>query len=151
VRYLVDTNVSLRWSDKNHPCHAECVDAVDRIIALGGVPYTCAQVLIEHWAVATRPISVNGFGMESETARSHIAQLRQVFVHLPEPPDIADLWLDIVTENHVMGKQAHDARLVALMLAHGVTNLLTLNPSDFTRYQRIRAVTPRDILCQNAI
>jgi predicted nucleic acid-binding protein len=48
----------------------------------------------------------------------------------------------------VIGKPAHDARIVALMLAHGVTQLLTLNPSDFARYQGITTVTPQEILSQ---
>ena len=39
----------------------------------------------------------------------------------------------------------HDARLVATMLVHGVTDLLTLNDRDFSRYVGIRAVHPRDV------
>lgn len=45
-----------------------------------------------------------------------------------------------------MGKSAHDARIAALMLAHGVTHLLTLNPTDFTRYNGITPVTPQEII-----
>jgi len=39
-----------------------------------------------------------------------------------------------------------DTRLVALMVAHGITHLLTLNPTDFARYSEITAVTPQEIL-----
>jgi len=34
------------------------------------------------------------------------------------------------------------------MLAHGVTHLLTLNPTDFARYDGITPVTPQEILHQ---
>lgn len=52
-----------------------------------------------------------------------------------------------VAENYsVCGKQAHDARIAALMLAHGVKHLLTLNPSDFARYHGIKPVTPQEII-----
>lgn len=32
------------------------------------------------------------------------------------------------------GKQVHDANLVATMLVHGVTRLLTFNAADFRRF-----------------
>ncbi len=32
------------------------------------------------------------------------------------------------------------------MIAHGITHLLTLNPSDFARYPEITAVTPAEVL-----
>jgi hypothetical protein len=35
--------------------------------------------------------------------------------------------------------------LVALMLAHGLTHLLTLNSADFARYAEITTVTPDDV------
>lgn len=34
-----------------------------------------AQVLVEFWVVATRPIAVNGLGWSAEQARTQIAQL----------------------------------------------------------------------------
>jgi predicted nucleic acid-binding protein len=40
-------------------------------------------------------------------------------------------WLELVTANGAHGKRAHDARLVAVMLANGVTRVLTLNAADF--------------------
>ena len=43
-----------------------------------------------------------------------------------------------------MGKPTHDARLVALMLEHGVTHLLTFNSGDFNRYQEIGVIDPAD-------
>jgi hypothetical protein len=45
----------------------------------------------------------------------------------------------------VSGKQVHDARIVALMQALGVTRLLTLNPSDFSRYPEITIIEPQDV------
>jgi predicted nucleic acid-binding protein len=45
----------------------------------------------------------------------------------------------------VVGKQAHDARLVAVTLVHGITHLLTFNTDDFKRYDEITVVNPKDI------
>ena len=44
----------------------------------------------------------------------------------------------------VLGVQVHDARLVAAMIAHNVTHILTFNVTDFARYtdEGIEAVNP---------
>jgi hypothetical protein len=42
--------------------------------------------------------------------------------------------------------QVHDARLVAAMLAHGVPQILTLNPRDFQRYTEITVLHPADVV-----
>ncbi|MEI6442036.1 MAG: hypothetical protein WCO29_02610 [Nostocales cyanobacterium ELA583] len=39
-----------------------------------------------------------------------------------------------------MGVNVHDARLVAVILAHGLTHILTFNISDFKRYSN--QITP---------
>jgi hypothetical protein len=40
-------------------------------------------------------------------------------------------------------RQVHDANIVASMLAHGETRLLTFNAADFTRFQpRIELAAP---------
>jgi predicted nucleic acid-binding protein len=42
----------------------------------------------------------------------------------------------------VRRKQVHDARMAAFAWAHGIENLLTLNFSDFSRFQEIRPLLP---------
>ena len=44
------------------------------------------------------------------------------------------------------GIQVHDARLVAVMLVHGIENILTLNVTDFQRYPGISAVHPQKVI-----
>jgi hypothetical protein len=39
----------------------------------------------------------------------------------------------------------HDARLVSVMLAHGVQSMLTLNVRDFRRYEGISVYRPGDL------
>ena len=38
-------------------------------------------------------------------------------------------------EYPTLGKQVHDANIVATMLAHGIDMLLTLNVDDFKRFE----------------
>ena len=148
MRYLVDTNVLLRWAHADSPDHSLCTETVDGLLEAGQEPCVCAQVLIEFWAVATRPLDVNGLGLTPAQVRGHMADLREIFTCLPEPPDMADRWQAVADKHSVAGKQAHDARIVALMQAHDITYILTLNPGDFARYQEITAVTPQEVLGQ---
>lgn len=146
MRILIDTNVLVRWAQADNPLHDTCRKAVTRLAEQGWDSCTCAQVLIEFWAVGTRPIEVNGLGLSVDTITANLADMDTAFVCLPEPPDIAEQWQTMATKYRVLGKQAHDARLVALMLSHGITQLLTLNPRDFARYPEISVSTPSEIL-----
>jgi hypothetical protein len=53
----------------------------------------------------------------------------------------------LVTKYTVIGKQVHDARLVAIMLVWQIKNVLTLNDRDFSRYEPegITILTPASI------
>lgn len=148
MRYLIDTNVLLRWSVADDPHYAACVGAVDALTVRGIDVCVCAQVLIEYWAVSTRPRDVNGLEFSPSDVDERLTEVDRIFTLLPEPPDIALRWRKIAAEHSVVGKQAHDARIAALMTAHGVTHILTLNVSDFARYQGITPVTPQEVLQQ---
>lgn len=62
-----------------------------------------------------------------------VASLRRLFFELPELP-LQNAWEQLVQRYSVTGKSAHDARLVAAMVVHGVRGILTFNAHDFTRY-----------------
>ena len=143
---LVDTNVLLRARHPGGPHHDECVRAVEHLRRRSHVPAVCAQVLIEYWVVATRPVDVNGFGLSVADAVQDLRYICNSLSCLPEPPDIARRWRDIAEQYGVQGLKAHDARLVALMQAHNITRLVTLDPDDFSRYEGISVLTPASIL-----
>jgi predicted nucleic acid-binding protein len=42
----------------------------------------------------------------------------------------------------IAGKQVHDANIVATMLVHGITQLLTQNIADFSRFSSLITVMP---------
>lgn len=145
MRYLVDTNILVRHCCSEAPESDACDRAVDVLPETGNDLCICAQVLIEFWCVATRPREVNGLGMPTTDAQEAVSDLRDAFACVPEVPDIADRWSSVVGQYGVVGKQAHDARIAALMMAHGITHLLTLNPDDFARYTEITTVTPHQV------
>jgi predicted nucleic acid-binding protein len=143
--FLLDTNLLLRLSDGGSPHQALADQAIKRLRLRGDWPCLTAQNLIEFWAVATRPAPANGFGWDIQKTRMEIDQLLNKFPLLEDTPAILTNWINLVTTHDTKGKKVHDARLVAVMQAHGVTHLLTFNTDDFKGYSDIALVHPSDV------
>src|SRR5687767_15068356 len=118
MNYLLDTNILLRLSETGSPFHLACKQAVASLLANGDLLFICAQNLIEYWAVATRPVSVNGLGFDPVQAEAELQDFEKWAHLLSEPPDIGQRWRRLAQHHNVRGKQAHDTRLVAFMDAH---------------------------------
>jgi predicted nucleic acid-binding protein len=144
--YLVDTNVLLRSIHTTDPMYSDARRAVAVLINQRHQLSAIAQNLIEFWAVATRPTANNGLALSSTDTAKHIEEFEQTFTLLPDTPDIFPEWKHLVEVHGVIGKQAHDARLVAAMLVHEVTHLLTFNDRDFKRFSEITVVNPQTVV-----
>lgn len=145
MSFAVDTNVLLRSIDDGHPAHAPARAALLKIRDQGEAAAIFPQNLIEFWAVATRPAANNGLGWSVERAKQELANLKKHFVMLADSDTVLNEWERLVLRYGVIGKQAHDAHLVASMIVHGVTHLLTFNDADFTRYKEITVANPQTI------
>jgi predicted nucleic acid-binding protein len=108
-----------------------------------------SQNIIEFWAVATRPTAVNGFGWDAVQTELEVTQICNYFPVLLDTPDVYNHWSALVKKHRILGKRVHDARLVALMMAHSVTSLLTFNIDHFANFSEILALTPRVALEHN--
>ena len=142
---LVDTSTLLRTLQ---PLHSQCDlarAAMKTLTAQSRELHLVPQNLMELWVVATRPVSQNGLGFTVAEARSELADLKSMFPLLPDTPAIYPIWESLVTQYQVVGKQAHDASLVAAMKAHGLTAILTFDRTGFSRYPDIEVVHPADV------
>jgi len=145
VSFAVDTNILLRSIDDGHPAQPVAQNRLLELRNSGETPFIFPQNLVEFWAVATRPIANNGLGWNIDRAEQELADLKTLFVVLPDTDAILPEWERLVVHHRVVGKQTHDARLVASMLVHGVTHLLTFNTNDFKRYDEITVVNPQGV------
>ena len=127
MRVLLDTNILLRLALEAHPTHSEAVSAVKRIRQRGDEPAIVPQVLYEYWVVATRPADKNGLGLSPVQARQAIDEFTRSMIILRDERGIFMNWLTLVTDHAVSGKRSHDTRLVAAMLRHDLTELITFN------------------------
>jgi predicted nucleic acid-binding protein len=80
-----------------------------------------------------------------DEAARELVRLKSLFPLLHDTAAIFPEWEGLVSRHQVKGKEAHDARIVAAMLTHKVTHLLTFNTDDFRHYSQITAVNPRDV------
>ncbi|KAB8317925.1 PIN domain-containing protein [Tolypothrix campylonemoides VB511288] len=145
MSYLVDTNVLLRSAQETHSMDKSSVQAVRILLEQGKRLCIIPQNLIEFWVVATRPIEVNRLGLSVADAFNELEQLKNCFVLLPDTASIFPVWESLIAKYKVTGKPSHDARLVAAMIAHNLTHLLTFNTSDFRRFSEITALDPHNI------
>lgn len=141
--YLVDTNVLLRWLDKNSQQNTAARSALKTLHRRGENLFVTSQNLIEFWSIATRaPGPTGGLGMANSRAQAKMRHLRRFFSLLPDMPAIYETWQDVVTAAGVTGVLAHDARLVACMQVYGITHVLTFNVRDFQRFPNITVIDP---------
>ena len=146
AKYLFDTNILLRLSDRISANYALARDATYILIEQGHKCCLTSQIIIEFWVVATRPTEVNGLGWTAERTKNQINQFLTRFTVLEETPEIFTLWFQLVTDYNIKGKRTHDIRLLAVMKAHSITHLLTFNPDDFVPLPNIIILQPQDLL-----
>lgn len=138
--YLVDTNVLLRFADRTHPLHPTVRAAVRKLRTEGHRLRATPQNFAEFWNVATRPVERNGFGLAPADADRLLRLVERLFPLLPDSPAAYPEWRRLAVSLGVSGVQVHDARLVAAMIVHGVTHILTFNTADFARYTTVGIV-----------
>ena len=141
--YLADTNILIRFLLLNDPAYPEIRQAVRTLKTRGERIVTTPQNMAEFWNVCTRPITVRGgLGLNVEASEMRLRLLERHFPVLPDSPAIYEKWKALVVDHQVRGVNVHDARLVAAMMIHGVTHILTANVKDFQRYPNISIVRP---------
>jgi predicted nucleic acid-binding protein len=147
VVYLTDTNVLLRFADRPHPLHPTVRAAVRKLRADGHRLRATPQNFVEFWNVATRPVEKNGFGLVPADTERLLRLVERLFPLLPDSPAVYPEWRRLVISFGVSGVQVHDARLVAAMIVHSMTHILTFNTADFVRYTTVGivAVDPRTL------
>jgi predicted nucleic acid-binding protein len=100
------------------------------------------QILREYLSVVTRPqLLLKPVPMAQAIA--DVEGFAADFELLEDGPEVGERLLELCRFVPIAGRQVHDANIVATMLAHGENRLLTMNRSDFRRFEpRIELVEP---------
>ena len=138
---VVDTNVLVQSTISTAPEHLRARAALARLRAQGRVAVP-RQVLREYLAATTRPQSWSR-ALTLAQAMADIDGFVRRFAILEDGPAVWDEFMKLTRSFAFGGKQVHDANIVAIMLAHGETRLLTFNEADFRRFgSLIEVVVP---------
>jgi predicted nucleic acid-binding protein len=138
---LVDTNVLGQLCHLNDLLRPVSRSAIQLLRRRGTEMVIVPQTLYEFWVVATRPASANGLEMPFDRARRWFEYSRHMFPLLEETPEVLDRWYHLMQTSPTHGRRAHDARLAAAMLVHGIYEILTFNVKDFVDYP-VKIVDP---------
>jgi predicted nucleic acid-binding protein len=144
--YLADTNILIRFLLRNDPSYQPIRRAVTVLKRRREQIFTTPQNMREFWNVCTRPAHQRGgLGLSVAATELRLRLLERHFPVLPDSLAIYSQWKLLVASYGVIGVQVHDAHLVAAMIVHGLSRIITLNGTDFTRYAGVTALAPRDI------
>lgn len=144
---FVDTGILLRALHRSDPFYAEVRSAIRALIGQRTPIFTGLQQYAEFWNVSTRPPGDRGgFDLSLEEASRRLRRIERGVRVLTETPVTPEMWKSLVHKHGVRGVQVHDARTVAHMLTHSLSDLITLNKTDFTRYEPdgIKPATPAE-------
>jgi predicted nucleic acid-binding protein len=146
--YLVDTCILLRAFDTASPQCRSIRRALQFLLETQEPLFVSVQNIAEYWNVATRPIANNGQGWQPTRVKQQVDLIERICVVVSENLWSYAIWKNLTAKYGVVGVAVHDARLVSTMLAHGITQVITLNERDFNRYQSegIQAVVPERIV-----
>ena len=129
---LVDTNVLLRQFEPAHHHYRAAVTATLRLIESGETLHVASQSIGEFCVAATRPSAQNGLGLDIAAVASAVDEIERTFaLLLSDEAMVYGHWKRLILGERMTGRRAFDARLVAVMLAHGIARLLTFNGADF--------------------
>ena len=138
----VDTNLLVYAHRRDHPFHSRAAEVV-RSAADGpetwSIPWPCVH---EFLAIVTHPRIFDPPSPLDAALDQVEAWLETVtLVLLAETPEHWRHLRLLVTSGQVTGARVHDARIAALCLAHGVTELLSAD-RDFGRFPELRTRNP---------
>jgi predicted nucleic acid-binding protein len=133
MSYLVDTSVLVRLANVADSSHSSAANAMLELHRLKEMPHLTPQNLIEFRNAATRPLAQNGLGLSAAEAEAKAAVFEATMHLLPDSPNVYPTWKSLVSVLGIIGKQVHDARLVAVCHVHSVSHVLTFNVRHFSR------------------
>ncbi len=138
----VDTNLLVAFVRTEYS-HHETARARIRDLAEGpaawAVPWACVH---EFLAVATNPrIFLNPLSPVQAAEMIEALQESPTLRLIAEGPGYWDTLRSLIVAGSIVGAKMHDARIAAVCLTHGVTELWTAD-RDFSRFAALRVRNP---------
>lgn len=141
---VVDTNVLLTATNRARSGHETARSLFRAARGAGCRLAVCGQILREYVAVATRPVRVNGLGLQHADALRNVGRFREQAVFLDETEAVFDELERLTRRYGSSGKRIHDANIAAVTVAHGAQTIITANTQDFTGIAELDVLSPEE-------
>jgi predicted nucleic acid-binding protein len=141
MKLFLDTNILVYSLSPLSIFYLAVVKTLDRLGKAGAIFYIAPQTIYEFWVVATRPVVNGGLGYSPSVTRRAIRYFIEKYNLLDDNFATMDDALDLAEAEGVTGRRIHDARLVAVMRAHGIRNVLSFD-SDMDGFSGIQRHVP---------
>lgn len=138
---FVDTNVLIYSTVVQSPFHSSAMQRLKDLSSATVPLWVSRQILREYLAGITRPGS-HTTPISATQACADVITFERRFLIAEDGPSVTSQLLKLLASIPCAGKQVHDANIVATMLAHGVTTLLTHNVVDFQRFGSLITIMP---------
>jgi len=137
ARVLLDTNVLVAATDETRSGHVRARELLaddERELIV------TTQVVREYLVMATRPQAANGLGLSGQAAAANLDDLLLGVEVFPDSGVAASVLMGFVHRDVALGKQVHDANLVAQALHHGLDVIVTDNVRYYRRFADLIAI-----------
>ena len=135
---LLDTSVLIA---RLHPARRGH-EAARELLAAEGELLTTPQILRELVVAATRPVEVNGLGIDVSAAVRSVEALLERLTLTPEDARVSWRLRALLAEGRARGVKIHGANIVASALTHGADRIVSANVSDFERFADLIEIQP---------
>jgi len=139
---FVDTNILVFATDAGSPFQSAAETELNEWRKQGTDLYLSIQILREYLAVTSRTSPAQTVPPDYAAILGNLASFRTAFHVLEDTRLVSEKLGELVQRFSVKGRQVHDANIAATMLTHGLQDLLTHNPGDFTRFSPLITVHP---------
>jgi len=138
---FLDTNVLVYANIATAPFHSAALQKVTTLAQAGTEFWISRQIIREYLAVLTRPQT---FTATMPLARliAEVTLFTSQFRVAEDGPDVTRNLLALLTQFPGGGKQVHDTNIAATMQVYGITQILTQNIKDFSRFSPLITVVP---------
>jgi predicted nucleic acid-binding protein len=143
TRIFLDTNVLVYADQPTSIFHHAARAAILSFEAAGDELWISPRIIREYLAVMTRanPSLPDQAPLTPAVAAKAAERLLTTFWIADEGPDVSVRLLSLVAARGISGRLAHDANIVATMLAHDIMRLATFNARDFPGFTDLIEVT----------
>lgn len=138
----VDTNVLVYAHREDSPHHRQALAALESLADVRhgwSVPWPCVHeflAIVTHPRIFQPPTEMDA-ALEAVDDVQNLPGVRL----LTETPNHAQVLGKLLTESGAVGPKVHDARIAAICIAHGVSELWTAD-RDFSFFPQLRTRNP---------